>query len=229
MAVARCSEFASIWVGSMRARDRRRTAPCAYCAVARGTEAEHVFPESWYPDGTVPSSMLTVPACRRCNASYGVLEETLRLPLVAGLQRGAPTSIGVVERALRAVDARAGHSVTDASHRAARSRSIARRVRILTRGRNSTACCRSSVALCSNNDSRRTSRHRRPIRLGRPRRTLTTRDEIREGRLLPQDQTCRAAPRYQQGGGPRSSDRLMVRAGGSEPPPRGSRPRAAAS
>ncbi|MEO7735847.1 MAG: hypothetical protein ABIY55_33135 [Kofleriaceae bacterium] len=62
---------------------------CVYCCASPvKVEDEHVFPSSWYPDGTPPSTMLIVPACRRCNGDFGRVEERMFLTLAMTL----PTS-----------------------------------------------------------------------------------------------------------------------------------------
>jgi hypothetical protein len=63
-------------------------------------EAEHVFPESWYPNGTPRASMVLVPACRKCNGDHGRIEERTFLPLVGGLPCGDPAIRSIIDRAL---------------------------------------------------------------------------------------------------------------------------------
>lgn len=75
------------------------SAECAYCAeVVQEPEVEHVFPESWYPDGTNALSMLKVPSCSDCNRQFGAIEERLVRSLIMGLHPGNPTARGVRER-----------------------------------------------------------------------------------------------------------------------------------
>ena len=110
----------------------RTVGTCAYCARSGvRSETEHVFPESWYPDGFPRSAMLVVPACRPCNGNYGRIEERMFLPLVGGLP-GDRATASLIGRALRGVDPTQGRSVRDTSHRAARPRSIQARLGVLT-------------------------------------------------------------------------------------------------
>ncbi len=104
---------------------------CAYC----GTEGvlltiEHVFPESWYPDGTAPSTMLTVPACGPCNAAYDKIEKRMFAPLALSLPDD-PRVATIVARAMRSADPSVAKSPRDAEHRQKRGDSIMRRSRIV--------------------------------------------------------------------------------------------------
>jgi hypothetical protein len=104
---------------------------CAYCAKSEvEIEVEHVFPESWYPDGFPPSEMLTVPSCRKCNGDYGRIEERLFLRLALSLPTGEPFD-SITERAMRGAEAASGKSVRDVSFRHARGRSIMRSISII--------------------------------------------------------------------------------------------------
>lgn len=79
--------------------DAEYTSRCAYCAkLVEGPDVEHVFPKSWYPDGTAPSSMLTVPSHRLCNGQLGVVEERLLRHFALGLDPRNRTARGVQER-----------------------------------------------------------------------------------------------------------------------------------
>lgn len=99
---------------------------CAYCAAAGvRVEREHVFPDSWYPDGFPQDRMITVPSCTRCNRDYGRLEERLFWPLVAGFARRDAARDTIIARALRGLDPSAGRNVRDVAHRAVRRRRMA--------------------------------------------------------------------------------------------------------
>jgi hypothetical protein len=101
---------------------RRKTGICAYCGNTDvNTEVEHVFPESWYPDGHPRTNMITVPSCMRCNRDYGRAEERLFLPFACALPANEGNA-SVFERAKRGADASAARDTRDASHRAARLR-----------------------------------------------------------------------------------------------------------
>lgn len=79
--------------------EAEHTIRCAYCAkMVEGPDVEHVFPKSWYPDGTPPSTMLTVPSHRLCNGQLGVVEERLLRHFALGLDPKNRTARGVQER-----------------------------------------------------------------------------------------------------------------------------------
>ncbi len=62
------------------------TGTCPFCG-KQDVELtrEHVFPESWYPDGTPQALMVVVPACWPCNQRHAAIESRLFLPLVMQL------------------------------------------------------------------------------------------------------------------------------------------------
>jgi hypothetical protein len=112
--------------------NRSRDESCAYCTRSGlKMEAEHVFPESWYPDGFPRASMVLVPACRKCNGDYGRIEERMFLPLVGGLPYDDPAIRSIIDRALRGADPNAANDARDVSYRGARRRSIQRRFELI--------------------------------------------------------------------------------------------------
>jgi hypothetical protein len=104
----------------MKSRGEEGTFVCAYCSksIQGSAEVEHVFPESWYPDGT--DSTLPrpkVPSCASCNRAYGRVEERLLRTLGLCLRRGVPGTRGIPERALRAASAKKARSPRDRYYR----------------------------------------------------------------------------------------------------------------
>lgn len=116
----------------MKRKKQKPTSVCAYCAKnVTKTEIEHVFPESWYPDGYPASAMLTVPACSKCNRDYGRLEERLFLPFAVTLD-GDPLYQSVVVRALKSVDPSAAKGIRDIAYRVRARRRALRQLEVLT-------------------------------------------------------------------------------------------------
>ncbi len=104
---------------------------CAYCTqMVSRPEAEHVFPESWYPDGTPRAEMAFVPSCRGCNHFYGKVEERLGRVLLMCVDPRITPQIGSVhrrvERSIRPRD------IFD-KHRAGKRRSLQASIQILGR------------------------------------------------------------------------------------------------
>jgi hypothetical protein len=81
---------------------------CAYCATdGVEIEGEHVFPESWYPDGYSRLLMLIVPSCRTCNDGFNRVEQRLFLPFMMSLPPD-PRMAGLTEQAIRSAETNAG-------------------------------------------------------------------------------------------------------------------------
>jgi hypothetical protein len=101
---------------------------CPYCA-AEDVELtiEHVFPESWYPDGFSQADMFKGPACKPCNHSHGKIEGRLFLTLVESLPED-PRADSIVARARRSAEPMEGRSVRDTFHRSAKQASFRRRL-----------------------------------------------------------------------------------------------------
>ena len=100
---------------------------CPYCArpIEGRAETEHVFPASWYPDGTDSSiQRLVVPSCAGCNREYGKIEARLLRVFALGLPDDNPAARGIGERAVRALNPDDAHNAVDAYHRAKARRSI---------------------------------------------------------------------------------------------------------
>lgn len=89
---------------------------CAYCAQpAEAPEVEHVFPESWYPDGTPQSAMLKVPSHRHCNGQLGAVEERLLRHFAMGLHPSNRTALGVQQRVFRSMNPNEAKGRTEAA------------------------------------------------------------------------------------------------------------------
>jgi hypothetical protein len=88
---------------------------------------DHVFPKAWYPD-TTPQYLYKwqIPSCGKCNGEYGRLEGNLLLRLGLCIDPNEPRSLGVVPKALRAIDPRYGKSLRDKQLRMAKRKKILR-------------------------------------------------------------------------------------------------------
>lgn len=80
-------------------------ARCVHCL--RQSEfitADHVFPNSWYPD-TTPSSVQrwTAPSCPECNRELGQLENDLLIRLVLCIDPKSEAASGLASKALRSL------------------------------------------------------------------------------------------------------------------------------
>ncbi|HET9625891.1 MAG TPA: hypothetical protein VFP84_31235 [Kofleriaceae bacterium] len=115
----------------------KRSGDCAYCGKTNViVEEEHVFPESWYPDGYPPSKMLVVPSCRPCNQAYNRVEVRMLPSLILSVTQADddPPIDSVIQRFARSLDAMQGKSVTDIFHRNARKAKIMRSTNVLGAG-----------------------------------------------------------------------------------------------
>lgn len=120
-------EISAVSFAGMAHRPKLPIGTCAYCAASDvPVEDEHVFPDSWFPDGFPRDRMVVVPSCVACNRRYGRIEERLFWPLVAGFGSADPRTESIIARAIRGVDPGAGKGPRDVSHRAARARRLRR-------------------------------------------------------------------------------------------------------
>ena len=79
---------------------------------------DHVFPNAWYPNTTPPNiEKWKAPSCAPCNAKLGQIEESFLLKLSLCLDRTDPSTVGVVERAIRAIEPVSGRDQNDIRHR----------------------------------------------------------------------------------------------------------------
>lgn len=86
---------------------------------------DHVFPEAWYPNTTPPNiEKWKIPSCTRCNNDYGALENDLMVRFGFLLDPNEPSSMGIVDKAIRAIDPNAGKSGKDKKARAKKQREI---------------------------------------------------------------------------------------------------------
>jgi hypothetical protein len=86
---------------------------------------EHVFPESWYPDGTASTwERPKVPSCSECNRAFGKIEERLLRTLGLCLRHGIPGTAGIPDRALRALSPKKGRNERDKFHRERAGRAV---------------------------------------------------------------------------------------------------------
>jgi len=76
---------------------------CIHClGSCEVPEADHVFPDSWYPDSTPPTvQRWTAPSCPRCNRELGRLERDLLVRMALCLDPHEPASLGLAARVLR--------------------------------------------------------------------------------------------------------------------------------
>jgi hypothetical protein len=77
---------------------------CVHCLNPAGNTRDHVFPGSWYPDGT-PGDVQrpTAPSCKPCNGRSGKQENYLLGRLGLCIDPTKAESAGIAAKALRAV------------------------------------------------------------------------------------------------------------------------------
>jgi hypothetical protein len=78
---------------------------CVHClCVVNSIEADHVFPNSWYPDTTPPTvQRWKAPSCPRCNRNLGQLEKDLFVRLILCIDPKSEAVSGLKERVLRSL------------------------------------------------------------------------------------------------------------------------------
>jgi hypothetical protein len=82
---------------------------------------DHVFPKAWYPTNATPNLYKwQIPACKRCNSGYGVLEDELQGLLGLCIDPTVAAASGVLEKARRAIDPRAAPNERESAVRTAR-------------------------------------------------------------------------------------------------------------
>lgn len=110
-----------------RTKKRKQIGRCVHCLRLGPLTDDHVIPKSWYPDSTpLNLAKWTAPACRECNASLGQVEKRLLEVMGLCVDPESAASLGIAQRALRAVDPRAGKTRRDRLHRAKRLQSLMR-------------------------------------------------------------------------------------------------------
>jgi hypothetical protein len=105
---------------------RVKNKACVYCGSAPGVQAEHVFPKSWYPDGTT-CRRLTVPSCAACNVRFKRAEERFALAAMMTLDERSDAA-GVYDRLSRSWKKDEGKSEVDKEHRLRRFAGMISRV-----------------------------------------------------------------------------------------------------
>jgi hypothetical protein len=88
---------------------------CVHCLrLTESITADHVFPNSWYPDTTPPTvQRWTAPSCPECNRVRGQLEKDLLIRLVLCINPKSEAASGLASKALRSL----GLDVEDLSER----------------------------------------------------------------------------------------------------------------
>ncbi len=104
--------------------------PCVHCCrLVDELTWDHVFPKAWYPDDT-PENLekWKIPACRRCNAEYGELEQDLLLRLGMSIGPEEAKATGIAEKVIRSIDPRAARDEKDRLARARRHVALGRQM-----------------------------------------------------------------------------------------------------
>lgn len=82
-----------------------RQVRCIHCLkITETPEADHVFPDSWYPDST-PSSVQRwiAPSCPKCNRTLGQLENDLLIRLVLSTDPKSEAAAGLDAKVFRSL------------------------------------------------------------------------------------------------------------------------------
>ena len=80
---------------------------------------DHVFPEAWYPNTTPENTeKWKVPSCGPCNKAHGKNEAELLVRFGLCIAPDQLSSIGIMDKALRALNPDAGRNERDSSARA---------------------------------------------------------------------------------------------------------------
>ena len=86
---------------------------------------DHVFPKSWYPDTTSPNlEKWKIPSCKPCNSEYGRLEDDLMIRIGLCLDPNDPKSLGIPQKAVRAISPQFAKDENDTLLRDAKCRQI---------------------------------------------------------------------------------------------------------
>jgi hypothetical protein len=99
---------------------------CVHCLnVVEERNSDHVFPESWYPDSTLPDlEKWQIPSCISCNSEYGKLEQDFFIKVGLCLDPNDPASASIVKKALRSLKPAAARNSRDAQHRLSKGKRI---------------------------------------------------------------------------------------------------------
>jgi hypothetical protein len=87
--------------------------------------SDHVFPKSWYPRST-PANLekWQAPSCAKCNQEHGKNEDELLVLLGLCVSPEELASLGISDKALRAIDPSRARDPIDRQHRIAKRRQI---------------------------------------------------------------------------------------------------------
>lgn len=88
---------------------------------------DHVFPKAWYPDST-PKNLekWQIPSCKPCNKDFGKLKEELLVRVGLCRNPSEQESLGIPQKALRAIDPKFGKSAKDKHRREGKRKKIIR-------------------------------------------------------------------------------------------------------
>lgn len=111
----------------------RRIGRCVHCLKdEQELTDDHIFPVSWYPENApLDVERWKAPSCLSCNAALGKMERDFLLRLALCVDPQAPTTAGIVQRALRAMDPEAGRDVPDQQARARLREKFAREMKVV--------------------------------------------------------------------------------------------------
>jgi hypothetical protein len=99
---------------------------CAHC-LKDNVELtdDHMFPKSWYPYTTEENlEKWTIPRCLKCNQRLGKLGRDLIARVALTLDANNPSSNGLADKALRAINPAAAKNESDAAARDARAKKL---------------------------------------------------------------------------------------------------------
>jgi hypothetical protein len=120
-----------------RSKSKKQQLVCPYClrAIVGRVENEHVFPASWYPDGTDPTiQRLTVPSCGPCNREFGKIEKRLWHTWGLCLSHKGDANRGIAERVISSLNPSHAKLPRDAYFREKTRDSIVARSQVLDPG-----------------------------------------------------------------------------------------------
>jgi hypothetical protein len=93
--------------------------------------ADHVFPESWYPETTpLDIEKWKIPSCLKCNHEYGKLEEDLLWRLGLSVDPKDQKSLGITDKVLRSTNPKYAKNERDRLMRAAKLASIVKQLKV---------------------------------------------------------------------------------------------------
>ena len=94
-----------------------REGKCIHCLkTSNNITDDHVLPKSWYPENTPKEiEKWTAPACQRCNADLGKLEEDLKIKLALCLNPEDPDLRSITQDVIRALNPKKGRDPKDSA------------------------------------------------------------------------------------------------------------------